>query len=108
MGTSEFASPVRYTALRVVVPLLGPIWAMPSTSKRSFPVRRPLVLALPAPAPGFVMTPGRNCSRRSKFRPFRGKALMAALLTVPPKVESVVSISGISPVTVTVWVCSPG
>ena len=36
---------------------------MPSTSKRSFPVRRPFVLALPAPAPGFVMTPGRNCSK---------------------------------------------
>src|SRR5580704_13302712 len=54
------------------------------------------------------MTPGRNCSKRSKFRPFSGKALIVALLTVPPKVESVVSISGISPVTVTVWVCSPG
>ena len=30
------------------------------------------------------------------------------LLTVPPNVASVVSIEGSSPVTVTVWVCSPG
>ena len=30
------------------------------------------------------------------------------LVTVPPRVASLVSTAGISPVTVMVWVCSPG
>ena len=33
---------------------------------------------------------------------------MASFVTVPPKVASVVSTEGISPLTVMVWVCSPG
>ena len=93
------------------VPLLPPlelISGMPSMTTVSFPPRRPFVLAELGLPPTEVTTPGRSWSKRSKLRPFKGSALTVWLLMVPPKVASVVSMAGTSPVTVTVWVCSPG
>jgi len=46
------------------------------------------------PVPGVLTFPGRRSSKRSKFRPFKGRAFISWLLTVPPMVASVVLIAG--------------
>ena len=81
---------------------------MPSTSCRSSPVRNPFVLDVPDPPPMLVTTPGRSCSKRWKFRPFKGSEVITELVIVPPRVASVVLTEGASEVTVTVCVCAPG
>src|SRR5437016_12228417 len=75
---------------------------MPSTIQLVSSGRTLLVLWVQGEPPGWSITPGRNPIRLWKLRPFKGRSLMDALLSVPPRVALVVYTSGRDSVTVRV------